>query len=217
MDFLKSKPPASGGEAAPKKRKGGAAHGQDGHEKDLLIMAKAILAASQGMRIMMGIVTIALHLPSDGAISVSMKAAGLAYHTLTVGQKGHGHGIPAWWLFCGLVKGLVDAYVHAEADSADATFSAAVDLLKHYVTQVTDVTTLRGKVLHCGRRSCMKIADTPDLDVVTFAISSDVPGLKDALLLVLERKFGAVILWGPAPPSNLEREVQKIVNKLSSK
>jgi hypothetical protein len=216
---------AAAGEALGKKRKGvGGGAAKDGKEgkgieKDLVVMSKAILAASQHMRILMGIVTLAMHIPTPTAPITSMKQAGTKYHGLTVGQKGHLHGIPSWWLFCGLVRGLAEAWIElTETDEHSQNLNKCVVGLRDFIARIKEIGALKGLVLHCSRRSCKKLdEDTVQLDVITLAVHPDLSAIRDAIILVATHQHKANVLYGPAPPTNLEKEVQKIINRLEPK
>ena len=69
-------------------------------------------------------------------------------------------------------------------------------------------------VLHCHR----KVAKNPaNVVILTVAVDHDYHPFMKAVIWVLTEKFKSVALYGAAPPTALEREVQALVDRLQKK
>ena len=79
-------------------------------DKDLLLVSKLALAGYQLSARLADVLFITLHVPIDSAPIKQMEKAGKKYHEMTKGNKNHGQGIPAWWLWCALVCGCLEGY-----------------------------------------------------------------------------------------------------------
>ena len=99
-----------------------------------------------------------------------------------------------------------------------AGIPAAVQRVAQVLTSATSALFFQGLVLHCGRKTIRRDeSESKDYDIVIIAVSHEWLDLKQAIILLLTLFCGAEILHGPAPPSNLERELQRVINRRTKK
>jgi len=199
-------------EAEPPRKKLATAANQ--HDKDLLLLAKGVMQACQNARISLGITTSAGHIKTSSSVITSMKQAGAKYHTLTKGKKGHTQGIPAWWHWAALIR----AASNIDVSGAEAPVLEAATNLKTYMATVNSIWDLKGKVLHCARKTCKeKDTEGEEIDIIEVAVVEELKPMRDAAIAICEWKYKFKQLWGAAPPSGLEKEIQKMINRLGGK
>ena len=200
-------------------------------------MVKSLLSHSQQIRVLNAICTISITLSSSSPIISKMKAMGSSYHSQTVGKKGHTCGLPCWWLWVGMIMAITELFTISEADgkggkATKANFSAELGANADDVTSMThiiahaaaidDYACLKGQVLHCARRAlkgdpAVQKDESESKDIVNIALAHGLHLIQKSVCHILEKFCNAQILVGPAPPSNMERELQRLVNRLEKK
>ena len=149
----------------------------------------------------MATVFITFIFPSDSPIVVAGMDAGKDYAEKAKGNKRHKMGPPQFFVWAAISKALLTQ-----------GSGKPEHILDRHRKSITEVTMLQGTILHCRLSRCYDRASMRLL----LAFGPEHVELKHAAMQLL-RDAGGDEKIGQAPPGNLERQVQDLLDETESK
>ena len=171
---------------------------QPNMQKLMVATAKQLMTTSFQAKTAYSILIANWFVPASHKIAIECKKAATECTKKTKGKKGHGFGIPDYWVFRALMLWMSE---HVEE-------GAAKKIIEDMAPTCTPA-GLKHKVMHC------RLADTHDSSMKRLEInlSQELNLLAQVLFSMLEgQKF--VRTEGKAPRSNNEREIMELLQKM---
>ncbi len=186
-------------EQAPKAKKGGAKEKQD---KNMKLLAKGVAHCLQQGREHESVLYDVVLVPSDNTVPKEMKVETQKWDKdVKAKGKGHGCGPPHLRAWSGLIAGLMKSDVGARNKER---------LLE--LEKLTSEATAMERDLMI--RACKaKVCYDKDMTKIAIALQGKAEPYRDLIVGCLEQ-IGGSRKSGRAPPSNLERSIQNLIDKL---
>ena len=167
----------------------------------MLLCCKLGLANAQSLRNVMATVFLTFLFQGDSPIITAGMTAGKDYADQAKGNKGHKLGAPQFFVWAAISQALVQCEKGAAEHKS---------ILDRHRQSVPEMSMLKGIVLHCRISRCYDRA----MKRLTLAFGPEHAELKNAVVQLL-RDAGGDEKVGQAPPGNLERQVQDLLDELA--